>query len=92
MPRLALGRPGSYSGAWAAKHNPELGRCLLGALGQSREALGIFEGQLCENLSVDFDLSCLQARHQSAIRKPILASGGVDARDPQPEEGPEGSG
>ena len=88
MPSFALGRPGSYQEAGAAKRDPELGRSRFGALGQSSEALGILEGQLCENLSVDFDLSCLKARHQPAVRQPVDARGGVDARDPQPTEFP----
>src|SRR5207247_3224393 len=42
--------------------------------------------QVGEELAVDLDVGALEARDERAVREPVDASRGVDARDPQPAE------
>src|SRR6185503_2707630 len=59
--------------------------CVLGP-GRLRE-LGegglVGDGQLGEDLAVDLDARLLQPVHEDGIRQPELATGGVDADDPE---------
>ena len=54
--------------------------------GQCRERLGLFDGQIGENLAVEFNARELQTMHERAVAQALLAGGGVDARDPEAPE------
>src|SRR5918992_364615 len=59
---------------------------LPGPVGKASEGLRVAHGDVGQHLAVDLDTGLLQAVHELAVRHALLASGGVDADDPQPPE------
>src|SRR6266516_1255158 len=68
-----------------ARRAPSLQSCARD-FDQRSERSRIFHGQIREHSPVDVDLCQLQPVDQSVVRQPVLARGGVDARDPEPTE------
>src|SRR4051794_8789736 len=57
-----------------------------GGVGGSGERLGVADGDVREDLAVEFDAGELEAVHELAVAHAVLARGGVDARDPEAAE------
>src|SRR4051794_41977565 len=61
-------------------------RRLTGGVGESREGLGVADGDVREDLAVELDAGELEAVHELSVAHAVLPRGGVDARDPQAAE------
>src|SRR5262245_33693787 len=70
----------------AGPHSRRLDRRRLRRLRELGERRGVAHREVGEQLAVHLDVRALESGDQAAVREPVDARGGIDARDPQTAE------